>query len=158
MSLLFNSYGKLNIVNIVNNRMCTSQVIIAKVILAKNPNLDPGRASMLLNLGFSASLAKLKGNQRRRKGLKMQVEEATNEVLLTTKRKPISRRDLEAPRSRKAPQKEVKTGKKTVAKKTGGRILPRREFLTKDFKIANTRTRTLASAGKQPLARARKWE
>ena len=151
MSLLFNSFGKLN------NRMGNSQIIITKVILAKHPNLDPGRASMLLNLGFSASLAKLKGNPRRRKGLKMQVEEATNEVLLTNKRKPISRRDLEAPRSRKAPQKEVKTGKKTVAKKTG-RILPRREFLTKDFKIANTRTRTLASAGKQPLARARKWE
>ena len=173
MSLLFNSYGKLNIVNIVNNRMCTSQVIIAKVILAKNPNLDPGRASMLLNLGFSASLAKLKGSKRRKKGVHMLMEEATKEVVQTTKRRPMSRQDLEAPRYRKrskascssvsmkSPPKStpVKTAKRTVVKKIGRNIqIQRRESLTKDFmlKIANTRLRALAR--KQPLARGKKSE
>ena len=169
MSLLFNSYGKLNIVNIVNNRMCTSQVIIAKVILAKNPNLDPGRASMLLNLGFSASLAKLKGSKRRKKGVHMLMEEATKEVVQTTKRRPMSRQDLEAPRyrkrskasCRKSPSKTtpVKTAKRTVVKKIGRNIqMQRRESLTKDFmlKIANTRLRALAR--KQPLARGKKSE
>ena len=88
-----------------------------------------------------------------------------------TKRRPISRQDLEAPRyrkrsqvsyesssslSRKSPKKStpVKTGKRTVVKKIG-RSIQRRESLTKDFmlKIANTRLRALAAPVKQPLAR-----
>ena len=86
MSLLFNSYGKFKY------GMGTSQLILAKVILAKHPNLDSVRASMLLNLGFSASLAKLKGSKWRKKSGKMLKEEATKEVTVqTTKRRPISR-------------------------------------------------------------------
>ena len=170
MSLLFNSYGKFN------NGMCTSQLILAKVILAKHPNLDPDRASMLLNLGFSASLAKLKGSKRRKKSANMLTEEAAKEVVRMTKRRPVSRQDLEAPRyrrrskasyescsslSRKSPKKStpVKTAKRTVVKKIGWSI-QRRESLTKDFmlKIASTRVRTLPTPAKQPLARGKKWE
>ena len=163
MSLLFNSYGKFN------TGMCSSQLILAKVILAKHPNLDADRASMLLNLGFSASLAKLKGSKWRKKSANMRkTEEVAKEV---TKRRPISRQDLEAPRyrrrsqasyesssslSRKSPKKStsVKTAKRTVAKKIG-RSIQRRESLTKDFmlKIANTRLRALAAPVKQPLPR-----
>ena len=166
MSLLFNSYGKFN------TGMYTSQLILAKVILAKQPNLDPGRASMLLNLGFSASLAKLKGSKRRKKNENMLTEEAAKEGRVQrTKRRPISRQDLEAPRyrrrskasyksssslSRKSSKKPipVKTGKRTVVKKIG-RSIQRRESLTKDFmlKIVNTRLRALATPAKQPLAR-----
>ena len=166
MSLLFNSYGKFNY------GICTSQLILAKVILAKHPNLDSNRASMLLNLGFSASLAKLKGSKWRKKSANMLTEEAAKEVTVqVTKRRPISRQDLEAPRfrrrsktsyksssshSRKSPKKSipVKTAKRTVAKKIG-RSIQRRESLTKDFtlKIASTRLRALAAPAKQPLTR-----
>ena len=163
MSLLFNSYGK------VKYGMGTSQLILAKVILAKHPNLDSVRASMLLNLGFSASLAKLKGSKRRKKSVQMLMEEATKEVVQTTKRRPMSRQDLEAPRYRKRSKAScssvsmkstpVKTAKRTVVKKIGRNIqIQRRESLTKDFmlKIANTRLRALAR--KQPLARGKKSE
>ena len=166
MSLLFNSYGKFN------TGMCSSQLILAKVILAKHPNLDADRASMLLNLGFSASLAKLKGSKWRKKSANMLTVEAAKEVRVQmTKRRPISRQDLEAPRyrrrsqasyesssslSRKSPKKStsVKTAKRTVVKKIG-RSIQRRESLTQDFmlKIANTRLRALAAPVKQPLAR-----
>ena len=166
MSLLFNSYGKFN------TGMCSSQLILAKVILAKHPNLDPDRASMLLNLGFSASLAKLKGSKWRKKSANMLTVEAAKEVRVQmTKRRPISRQDLEAPRyrrrsqasyesssslSRKSPKKStpVKTAKRTVAKKIG-RSIQRRESLTKDFmlKTVNTRLRALATPAKQALAR-----
>ena len=167
MSLLFNSYGKFN------TGMCSSQLILAKVILAKHPNLDADRASMLLNLGFSASLAKLKGSKWRKKSANMRKTEGTaKEVRVqVTKRRPISRQDLEAPRyrrrsqasyesssslSRKSPKKStpVKTARRTVAKKIG-RSVQRRESLTKDFmlKIANTRLRALAAPVKQPLTR-----
>ena len=166
MSLLFNSYGKFN------TGMCSSQLI-----LAKNPNLDADRASMLLNLGFSASLAKLKGSKWRKKSANMLTEGTAKEVRVQmTKRRPISRQDLEAPRyrrrsqasyesssslSRKSPNKStpVKTAKRTVVKKIGRNIqIQRRESLTKDFmlKIANTRLRALAR--KQPLARGKKSE
>ena len=166
MSLLFNSYGK------INPGMCTSQLILAKVILAKHPNLDANRASMLLNLGFSASLAKLKGSKWRKKK-NMLTEEVAKEVAIQmTKRRPISRQDLEAaPRcrrrskasykstsclSRKCPKKSisVETAKRSVAKKIG-RSIQRRESLTKDFmlKIASSRLRALAAPAKQPLAR-----
>ena len=167
MSLLFNSYGKFNY------GICTSQLILAKVILAKHPNLDPDRASMLLNLGFSASLAKLKGSKRRKKSV---TEEAAKEVVVQiTKRRPISRQDCEAPRyrkmskafydsgslSRKSPKKStpVKTAKRTVVKKIGWSI-QRRESLTKDFmlKTASTRLRALATLAKQASARGKKWE
>ena len=103
----------------------------------------------------------------------MLMEEATKEVVQTTKRRPMSRQDLEAPRYRKrskgsrssvsmkSPQKStpVKTAKRTVVKKIGRNIqIQRRESLTKDFmlKIANTRLRALAR--KQPLARGKKSE
>ena len=163
MSLLFNSYGK------VNTGMCSSQLILTKVILAKHPNLDADRASMLLNLGFSASLAKLKGSKWRKKSANMLTAKEVRVQM--TKRRPISRQDLEAPRyrrrsqasyesssslSRKSPKKStpVKTAKRTVAKKIG-RSIQRRESLTKDFmlKIASTRLRALAAPAKQPLTR-----
>ena len=84
MSLLFNSNGKFN------TRMCSSKLILTKVILAKHPNLDTDRASMLLNLGFSASLAKLKGSKWRKKK-NMLTEEVAKEVAIQmTKRRPIS--------------------------------------------------------------------
>ena len=163
MSLLFNSYGKFNY------GICTSQLILAKVILAKHPNLDPDRASMLLNLGFSASLAKLKGTKRRKKSV---TEEATKEVIQMTKRRPISRQDCEAPRyrrmskafydsaslSRKTPKKStpVKTAKTRKMVKKLGRSIQRRDLM---LKIANTRLRALTTPAKQPLARAGKmWE
>ena len=166
MSLLFNSYGKFN------TRMCSSQLILTKLILAKHPNLDPDRASMLLNLGFSASLAKLKGSKWRKKSANMLTEGTAKEVRVQmTKRRPISRQDLEAPRyrrrsqasyesssslSRKSPKKStpVKTAKRTVVKKIG-RSIQRRESLTKDFmlKTVSTRLRALATPAKQALAR-----
>ena len=162
MSLLFNSYGK------VKYGMGASQLILAKVILAKHPNLDSNRASMLLNLGFSASLAKLKGSKWRKKSANMLTEEAAKEVSVqVTKRRPISRQDLEAPRCRrrsKASNKRssrlctkstpVKTAKRTVVKKIG-RSIQRRESQTKDFmlKIVNTRLRALAAPAKQTLTR-----
>ena len=164
MSLLFNSYGKFN------NGICTSQLILTKVILAKHPNLDPSRASMLLNLGFSAGLAKLKGSKRRKKS--MNIEEAAKVVVQMTKRRPISRQDCEAPRyrrmskafydssslSRKSPKKStpVKTVKRTVVNKKIGRSIQRRDFM---LKIVNTRLRAVTTPAKQPLARAGKnWE
>ena len=165
MSLLFNSYGKFNY------GICTSQLILTKVILAKHPNLDPSRASMLLNLGFSAGLAKLKGSKRRKKSVNM--EEAAKVVIQMTKRRPISRQDCEAPRyrkmskafydstslSRKSPKKSspVKTGKKrSVVNKKIGRSIQRRDFM---LKIVNTRLRAVTTPAKQPLARAGKnWE
>ena len=164
MSLLFNSYGKFNY------GICTSQLILAKVILAKHPNLDPDRASMLLNLGFSASLAKLKGSKRRKKSV---TEEAAKEVVVQiTKRRPISRQDCEAPRyrkmskafydsgslSRKSPKKStpVKTAKTRTMVKKLGRSIQRRDLM---LKLANTRLRALTTPAKQPLARAGKmWE
>lgn len=164
MSLLFNSYGKFNY------GICTSQLILAKVILAKHPNLDPDRASMLLNLGFSASLAKLKGSKRRKKSV---TEEAAKEVVVQiTKRRPISRQDCEAPRyrkmskafydsgslSRKSPKKStpVKTAKTRTMVKKLGRSIQRRDLM---LKMANTRLRALTTPAKQPLARAGKmWE
>ena len=167
MSLLFNSYGKFNY------GICTSQLILAKVILAKHPNLDPDRASMLLNLGFSASLAKLKGSKRRKKSLNMLTEEGAKEVVVQiTKRRPISRQDCEAPRyrrmskafydssslSRKSPKKStpVKTAKTRTMVKKMGRSIQRRDLM---LKIANTRLRALTTPAKQPLARAGKmWD
>ena len=163
MSLLFNSYGKFNY------GICTSQLILAKVILAKHPNLDPDRASMLLNLGFSASLAKLKGSKRRKKSV---TEEGAKEVIQITKRRPISRQDCEAPRyrkmskafydsgslSRKSPKKStpVKTAKTRTMVKKLGRSIQRRDLM---LKMANTRLRALTTPAKQPLARAGKmWE
>ena len=125
---------------------------------------------MLLNLGFSAGLAKLKGSKRRKKS--MNIEEAAKVVVQMTKRRPISRQDCEAPRyrrmskafydssslSRKSPKKStpVKTVKRTVVNKKIGRSIQRRDIM---LKIVNTRLRAVTTPAKQPLARAGKnWE
>ena len=151
MSLLFNSYTK------IDQRACSSKEIMVKVILTKNSKLDPGRASMLLNLGFNTSLARLKGSKWRKssaKGLK--------EVESISKGRPVPRQDLEVPRYRKISayssrsSKSAKNVKKIMVKKIGRRF-HRKESLTEAFmlKIGNARPRIPPTPTKQPWARGK---
>ena len=155
MSLLFNSYTK------IDQRTRSSKEIMAKVILTKNPKLDPARASMLLNLGFNTSLARLKGSKWRKssaKGLKEEVSKA----VVTMVGRPVPRQDLEVPRYRKKSayssrsSKSAKHAKKTMVKKIGRRF-HRKESLTEAFmlKIGNARPRIPPTPTKQPWARGK---
>ena len=73
---------------------------MAKVILTKNPKLDPARASMLLHLGFNTSLARLKGSKWRKSGAKG-LKEDVSKAAVTMVGRPVPRQELEVPRYRK---------------------------------------------------------
>ena len=156
MSLLFNSYTK------IDQRACSSQKIMAKVILTKNPKLDPSRASMLLNLGFNTSLARLKGSKWRKSSAKVLKEEVSKEEVSMSKGRPVPRQDWEVPRYRKKSAyssrsgKSAKNVKKIMVKKIGRRF-HRKESLTEAFllKIGNARPRIPPTPTKQPWARGK---
>ena len=151
MSLLFNSYTK------IDQRTRSFKEIMAKVILTKNPKLDPGRASMLLNLGFNTSLARLKGSKWRKSSAKVLKEEES-----MSKGRPVPRQDWEVPRYRKKSAyssrrgKSAKNVKKIMVKKIGRRF-HRKESLTEAFmlKIGNARPRIPPTPTKQPWARGK---
>ena len=130
---------------------------MAKVILTKNPKLDPARASMLLNLGFNTSLARLKGSKWRKSSAKVLKEEES-----MSKGRPVPRKDLEVPKYRKKSayssrsSKSAKNVKKILVKKIGRRF-HRKESLTEAFmlKIGNARPRIPPTPTKQPWARGK---
>ena len=130
---------------------------MAKVILTKNPKLDPTRASMLLHLGFNTSLARLKGSKWRRSGAKGLKEEVS-----ISKGRPAPRQELEVPRYRKKSAYSSRSGKsaknvnKIMVKKIGRRF-HRKESLTEAFmlKIGNARPRIPPTPTKQPWARGK---
>ena len=137
---------------------------MAKVILTKNPKLDPARASMLLNLGFTTSLARLKGSKWRKSSAKVLKEEVSKEdvSMSMSKGRPVPRQDVEVPRYRKKSAyssrsgKSAKNVKKIMVKKIGRRF-HRKESLTEAFmlKIGNARPRIPPTPAKQPWARGK---